>query len=121
MAAGSLNLKVKKQDFVDRINDIESRMNALSDVIAKYRDLKVNLDQFVEAEDSSYEDWVQRIDSHIDAAGRAKAALKESKDTLQKTVDQMDDFGSNVKQTVQAATEATKSTVETAIRIAPLL
>ena len=121
MALGSLNLKVSRQDFVNRIDAIQSKMDKLSDVIQKYRDLKTNLDQFVEAEDSSYENWVARIDGHIEAAGRAKASLNESKQMLQKTVDQMDEFGNEVKQTVDAATEATKSTVEAAIRIAPLL
>lgn len=121
MALGSLNLKVSKQDFLNRIDAIQSKMDKLSDVIQKYRDLKTNLDQFVEPEDNSYEDWVRRIDEHINAAGRAKASLKESKDMLQKTVDQMDEFGNEVKQTVDSATEATKSTIEAAIKIAPLL
>lgn len=117
----SLNLKVKKQDFVDRIDLIEVKMNNLADVIAKYRNLKTNLDQFVEPEDDSYDQWCQRIDANIDAAGRARASLNESKKMLQDTVDKMDDFGSLVTSTVQSAVEATKSTVETAIRIAPLL
>ena len=121
MALGSLNLKVSKQDFLNRIDAIQAKMDRLSDVIQKYRDLKTNLDQFVEPEDNSYEVWVARIDEHINAAGRAKAALNESKKTLQQTVDQMDEFGNVVKQTVSSATEATKSTVEAAIKIAPLL
>lgn len=121
MAKGSLNLKVSKQDFTTRIDLISQKMNALTDVINKYRDLKTNLDQFVEAEDSSYEDWVQRIDEHIDAAGRAKASLNEAKKTLQETVDQMTGFVGQVQQTVRSATEATKSTVGAAVKIAPLL
>lgn len=121
MALGSLNLKVNKQDFVERIDQIQNKMDKLSDVINKYRDLKVNLDQFVEAEDDTYEQWCQRIDEHIDAAGRARASLNASKEVLQKTVDQMDDFGNQVRQTVQEGVEATKNVVETAVKIAPLL
>ena len=121
MANGSLRLKASKQDFMNRVNDIQAKMDKLDDVIRKYRDLKTNLDQFVEAEDSSYEDWVKRIDEHINAAGKAKAALNESKKSLQQTVDQMDEFGNLVKQTLETATEATKNTVEAAIKIAPLL
>lgn len=121
MALGSLSLKVNKQDFLNMISEVEQKMNRLDDVISKYRDLKVNLDQFVEPEDSSYEKWVAQIDEYINAAGSSKAALQESKDALQTTVEQMEGFGAEVMQTVTAAAEATKSTVETAIRISPLL
>ncbi len=121
MALNSLNLRVSKQDFLDRIDTIDEKMNRLADVIQKYRDLKVNLDQFVEPEDDTYQDWCQRIDEHIAAAGKARAALNEAKKSLQTTVDQMDDFGTQVKETVVAGIEATKSTTEAALKIAPLL
>ena len=39
MALGSLNLKVSKQDFLNRIDAIQAKMDRLSDVIQKYRDL----------------------------------------------------------------------------------
>ena len=121
MALNSVNLKVSKQDFVDRIDQIDLKMQNLADVISKYNNLKTNLDQFTEPEDDSYEAWVQRIDEHIKSAQKARAALKESRDTLQKTVDQMEDFGSKVVETVSSAAEALKSTAEAAINIAPLL
>ncbi len=121
MAVGSLNINVSKQDFLEMIDEIQHRMDNLSDVIGKYRDIKTNLDQFVEPEDDSYEDWVQRIDEHINAAGKAKAALYESRKTLQLAIDSLDEFGSEVKQEISSATETTKSTVEAAIRIEALL
>ena len=117
----SLNLRVSKQDFLDRIEKINNKMINLDGVIQKYRTLKSNLDQFVQPEDSTYEQWCQRIDANIESCGRAKAALKESKDSMQKTVDQMENIGAELRETISAATEATKSTAEAAIRIAPLL
>lgn len=121
MALGKLNLRVKKQDFVDRIEMCNAKMDVLSDVIEKYRQAKVNLDQFVQGEDDSYQRWVERIDAHIDAAGRAKASLAEAKKALEETVNQMDDFGSEVEKTVSDSVEALKSTAQAAINIAPLL
>lgn len=117
----SLNLRVGKQDFLDQIALLDQKMSALQNVIDKYRKAKTNLDQFVRGEDSSYEAWVERIDAHITAAGKARAALKEQKDVLQKTVDQMENIGKEIKETVTAGAEAVKSTAEAAIRIAPLL
>ena len=121
MAIDGLRLKVRKQDFIEKINAIDTKSQQLADVISKYRDIKPNLDQFIESTDSTYEEWCQQIDTYIDAAGRARAALKETRDSLQKTVDQMDDFGTQLKSTISEAVEATKSTVEAAINVAPLL
>ena len=117
----SLGLKVSKQDFLDRIEQIDNKMGKLDGVIQKYRNLKTNLDQFVKPEDSTYEQWCERIDANITSCGKAKAALSKSKETLQKTVDQMDDFGNQLKETVTTATQATIHTAEVAIKIAPLL
>ena len=121
MALGSLNLKVKRSDFQRQIDEIGAKMQALDDVVMKYRNLKENLDQFVEPEDDTYQQWVDRIDANIDAAGRSRAALKTAHDTLQKTVEQMDDFGSLVKETVTSATEAASEVVKATITVAPLL
>ncbi len=121
MAGLDIGLKVNKQDFVDRINLIEQRMSALQDVVSRYRDAKANLDQFLESDDSNYQAMIERIDANITAAGQAYAALQEAKNTLQTTVDQMDDMGNQVMQTVTAATEATVSTVNAAIKIQSVL
>ena len=121
MATGQANLKVDKQTFENKIADIERKIAALDDVISRYRTAKTNLDQFVKPEDSSYEEWVKRIDENINACGKAKAALNESKATLQKTVDQMDNLNKEIQETVSSATEAAKSSIDAAIKIAPLL
>lgn len=117
----SLGLHVGKQTFIDAIDKLDRKMSELQNVIDKYRTAKTNLDQFVEAEDSSYEKWVQTIDERITAAGKARAALNEQKDMLQKTVDQMEDFGGEIVRTVETGAEAVKSTAEAALRVAPLL
>ena len=121
MALGSLNLRVSKQDFVNRIELIQQKMNALDDVIQKYGEARNNLDQFVEEGDSTYQQWVERIDANVTACRKARAALDESRQKLQETVNQMEGISSQIAQTVQAGTDAAKSTVEAAIRVAPYL
>ena len=121
MALGSLNLKVSKSDFEQRITIVEGRMGQLIDVIERYNQAKSNLDQFIESGDSNYEAMVENINVNISAAKKAYAALTETKATLQETVRLMNDLGGEVKETITSATEAVKSTVDAAIKIAELL
>lgn len=121
MPLGSLNLKVSKSDFVERVTLVEQKMEKLMDVIAGYKDAKSNLDQFVESTDSTYQDWVDRIDVNIKACQKAWTSLKETRDMLQSTVDKMDDMKGNVQKTVKDATEAAKTAINAAIKVDSIL
>lgn len=121
MALGSLNLKVSKSDFEQRISVVEGRMAQLQDVVERYNNAKANLDQFIEGGDSNYEAMIERIDVNIAAAKKSYAALAETKASLQETVDLMAGMSSEVKETISSAAEATKSTVNAAIKVAELL
>ena len=107
MALGSLNLKVSKSDFEQRISVVEGRMAQLQDVVERYN--------------SNYEAMIERIDVNIAAAKKSYAALAETKASLQETVDLMAGMSSEVKETISSAVEATKSTVNAAIKVAELL
>lgn len=121
MALGSLNLRVSKEDFVNRIDLVSQRMEILKDVVDRYGRAKENIDQFMDSEDSNVDSILANIDEHIKAAKKAHAALNEVKISLQETVDQMEGMSSKVKETLDSATEATKSTVEAAIKVSALL
>lgn len=121
MALGSLNLRVSKQDFINRIELIEMRMNVLQDVIERYGRARENLDQFMDSDDSNVDAMIERIEVNVKAAKKAHAALNESKLSLQETVDQMENMGKEVKETISAGIEATMSTVEAAIKINSVL
>ena len=121
MALGSLNLRVSKQDFISRIDAIESKMGNLQDVINRYNDARNNLDQFVEEGDSTYEAWVQRIETNIMNCKKAYASLQESKVSLQKTVEQMEGMNAQLNQTISSATEAAKSTIQATLKVESLL
>lgn len=121
MALGSLNLKVSKSDFQQRINIVEGRMAQLVDVIERYGRAKDNLDQFIENGDSNYDAMIERINVNILAAKKSYAALAETKASLQETVNLMEGMSSEVKETITSATEAASSTISAAIKIAELL
>ena len=121
MALGSLNLRVSKQDFLERINVLEIRMSCLQDVITRYGEAKSNLDQFIESGDDNYQNMIARIDENVMAAKKAWTALQETKASLEKTVDQMEGMSAKIGETIQNATEAAKSTVEAAIKVNSVL
>jgi len=121
MAKGSLNLFVSKEDFVNRIDLVQQKMSRLEDVISRYNDAKANLDQFVDERDSTFEQWVQRIDINIENCKKAWTSLQETKQSLEKTVEQMEGMSSQLKQTVTDATEAAKSTIEAKLKVASIL
>ena len=121
MALGSLNLRVSKEEFTKRIDIIESKMGNLQDVINRYQDAKRNLDQFVEEGDSTYESWIQRIDTNITNCKKAYASLKESRQSLQTTVDQMEGMSSQLKETISSADTAAKSTIQAVLKVETLL
>lgn len=121
MALGSLNLHVSASDFTARIDKINQKMTMLQDVIERYNQAKANLDQFVEEGDSNYQQWIERIDVNISNCRKAYASLQESKQSLEKTVEQMEGLSSQVKQTVTSASEAAKSTVDTALKASEVL
>ena len=121
MALGQLNLRVGKQDFLDRIEIVDLKMANLADIIEKYGDAKNNLNQFIEEGDSTYEAWCERIDTNVKNCKKAYALLKETRQSLQTTVDQMDNMSGELKQTVSAATEAAKSVIDTTLKVNEVL
>ena len=121
MALGSLNLRVSKQDFEARIAIVETRIAMLVDVIDRYGRAKENLDQFIESNDNNYQAMIERIDENMKAAKKAHAALTETKNSLQDTVNKMENMGNELKETIVSATEATASTVTAAIKIEAIL
>ena len=121
MALGSLNLRVSKDDFVKRIDIVNTKMQNLQDVISRYDEAKRNLDQFVEEGDSTSQSWIERINANIDNCKKAWTALQESKQSLEKTVEQMEGMTSQLKETITSATEATVNVVKTTLKVESML
>jgi len=121
MAVGSVNLKVSKSDFEQRIAIVEGRMAQLMDVIERYNQAKSNLDQFIESGDDNYEAMIERIDVNVTAAKKSYNALSQTKASLQETVKQMEEMSKEVKETIVSAVDAAASTVNAVIKVEELL
>ena len=117
MANNQANLRVTKEDFLNRIGIIETKMGALKDVVQRYNNAINNLDQFIESDDSNYEKMVERIKVNIEAASKSYAALSETKASLQATVEKMEGMSSKVGSTLDDARKAAEQTINTTIRL----
>ena len=116
-----VGLIVSKEQFQDRINQCQSQMDRLMDVIEKYNNAKKSLDQFIQSGDISYELMLERIDEHVRAARKSYAALQTTKVSLEDTVSKMENMGTEVKETVQSAIGAVGSTINAALKIEDVL
>jgi len=116
-----VGLIVSKDEFLTRIDTCETQMGNLMDVIERYNNAKRNLDQFIQGTDITYQLMLDRIDENVKAAKKSYAALKQTKLSLEETVNQMETMGSNAQQTVQDAIGAVGSVVNAALKIEDVL
>lgn len=115
--ATELLLHAKKEDFVNLINQLDQKFNALVSLLADYKTLKDDVNLFMQDTDSNFQNMQANVEANIDAVRKALALVQKSKDNLQKTVDQMDDMSSNVQNLIQEGTEFTKNAINAAITI----
>ena len=119
--AVNLKVKVTKERFETLIQEIDIRMNKLSDVIESYGRARDNLDQFIAEGGVGYHQMLERIDVNVKAARAARADLEATKTALQETISQMDNFGNEVSNTLEAAIEAAGSAVNAALHVEEIL
>ena len=116
-----VSLKVSKEDFQRNVDKLVEKIAKLDDIIQRYGQAKNNLTQFVEEGDSSYQSWCERIDVNVNACRASKVALEEQKAVLEKTIEEMEGMGGQLKSTLESAKDAAVSTVKAAIKVEGIL
>lgn len=119
--AAELMLHVNKEDYLTKISQLDALLNKLRDLLSRYQALKNNVTKFVQDGDSNFEKMRDNVQANIEAVQRAIGITQQSKDTLQKTVDQMDEMGSKVGTLLQEGAETARNVISTAIRVDKLL
>lgn len=119
--AEELLLHVNKEDYLRKINELDGKLNQLRDLLSRYNTLKSNVNRFVQDRDSNFEQMQANVEANVDAVRRAIAITQKSRESLQKTVDQMEDMGSKTSAMLSEAANAAVNGVKTAIRIEGLL
>ena len=93
----------------------------MDDLIQRYGQAKNELTQFVEEGDSTYQAWCERIDVNVNACRASKVALEEQKVLLDKTIEEMEGMGGQLRGVLDSAKEAAVSSVKAAIKVEGIL
>ncbi len=119
--ADELRLKASKESYLNRIQDLDNKMQQLQAVLQDYKTLRTNVNRFMTDQDSNFAQMQENVDNNIIAVGKALGMAQAARNTLQKTVEDMDATSSNIQSILQDAASTTKNAVEAAVKIAPLL
>ncbi len=119
--ATELLLHVNKEDYLQKISELDSKLSALRDLLSRYQNLKSNVTQFVQDSDSNFQQMQQNVEANVEAVRRAIAITEKSKATLQDTVDKMDNMSSKAATMLNEAAGTAVNAVKTAIRVEGLL
>lgn len=115
MANVEIRLKVSKSAYEEKINRLQNYLNRLDSTITSYEKAERDLDSFMEGNDDHYEELRQQIENNIATVRKTRQMTEASIVSLQTTLSQMEEFGSNVGNLIQEGTEAAKGVIRTAI------
>ena len=114
--ATELLLHAKKEDFENLISQLEGKISELRNIAGEYQELKNNVNTFVQEGDSNFFQMCANVQNNVDAVNRGIALTTNARDNLQKTVDQMESFGSDLGNMMTETAEAASNVIKTAIR-----
>ncbi len=115
--AAELLLHAKKEDYLNLIEQLDGKFNELVGLLADYRTLKNDVNNFVKDSDSNFQAMQENVEANIEAVRKALAFVQTSKNNLQKTVDQMDEASGNINQLIQEGADFAKNTIRAAITL----
>lgn len=119
--AADLLLHLNKEDYLAKIQELDDKLNQLRSLLADYQKLETDVTMFVQERDSNFENMRANVRANVDAVQRAIGITMKSKDTLQKTVDDMDVMSAQTSSMLSEAAEMAQNTIKTAIRVDGLL
>ena len=112
MANVELRLKVSKSAYEDKIAKLEGYITLLDGKITDYERKKTELDSFMDGTDDNYESLKQAVQENINRVRKAKEMCENSMQMLRDTLQDMDDFGENLKKNIEEGIEAAKNLSE---------
>ena len=117
--ADELTLFASKADFDDLISQIDGKMHVLEGIADEYNALRDNVNSFMN-EDDNVERMKGAVQENVNAVQRAIGAAQITRENLQKTVDEMEQFSTNVGTTLDQAVQTVKSGTEAVFNVAKL-
>ena len=117
----NVTLKVSKSAYQDKIARLEGLKNELDQRVTDYEAARNSMTKFIGEGDDNYNALRENVQTNINTCRKASEMCAASIESLRTTLEQMEDFGSNVSNLVNAAAEEAVTKVKTAIDIANLV
>lgn len=121
MANVDLRLKVSKSAYEEKIDRLQNLLNRADNAITSYENKKTMLDSFMDGTDDNYEATLQMIEDNIARVRKARSMCEAGIQMLQGTLNDIDDFGENLRKNIENLTEMAKNTADAAFDAANLL
>ena len=115
--AAELLLHASREDYMTLIGQLDGKLEDLGNLLTDYQDLKNRVNSFVRDGDSNYQNMLDNVENNVQAVRRAIGITQKSRQSLQNTVDQMDDMSTNASKMMSETAQAAANTIKTAIRI----
>lgn len=107
--AQDLELKVDLSKYEARISMLQGYVTKLETLVEEYESLKNRVDTFLDASDDHIALMKRNVDERIVRVRKAIAAANANIKTLQHTVNNMDNLGSNITAILERGLDAATS------------
>ena len=115
--AAELQLHASKADYENLITQLDGKLQELNDLLADYDTQKTKVNNFVQDRDYNFERMQNVVEANIKGVRDAIKFTQESREHLQKTVDQMESTGENIAHMLDEAGELAGNVIKTAFRV----
>lgn len=117
--ADELTLFMSKADFDDIIGQIDGKLHELEAIADEYDGLRDNVSSFMD-QDDRVDEMKRAVQENVRNVHMAIGQANLTKKNLQDTVDEMEQFSSNVGKTIEQAAQTAKSGAEAVFNAAEL-
>lgn len=107
--ADELRLKVSASDYIERIGMLDDKMNQLNSILDEYETLQKDSVRVLGDDDSNLENMRGTVQQNIDAVNGQIQMLAESREMLQKQMDQLQELSGNVENLFQQTRDLAKN------------
>lgn len=105
MANVDFRLKVSVSSYQQKIATLEGYLCELDSLLERYENKKTELDSFMDGSDDNYESLLALVEENVKAVRTAKSQTEKSLEILRTTLENMQDFGSTIINTISTGAE----------------
>ena len=105
MANVDFRLKVSVSSYQQKIATLEGYLGELDSLLERYENKKTELDSFMDGSDDNYESLLALVEENVKAVRTAKSQTEKSLEILRTTLENMQDFGSTIINTINTGAE----------------